>query len=178
MNRGIWKCFAIHNSFPYRKPWPGVIWRWLDGLSVPDCQGRMSGWSIVLGLVHPRESRAQCLRWHRRSPVQINEGPRLPPSCTISRPIWQRQEWRFVLGRWDPAGCLGWKAGCPSSLSLKSELRAVRFNCPLLPAAKWEGQSLGFYGHCGVPVASPSVIPWLRWWGPRDLYTTNLDLLM
>lgn len=46
MNQGIWKCFPVHSSFPYRKLWPRGGWT----LSVPDRQGQISGWSIVLGL--------------------------------------------------------------------------------------------------------------------------------
>lgn len=64
--------------------------------------------------------------------VELEEEPRPLTSRTISRASWQKEEWRFVRGRWDPAGPRGWKAGFPSQLSIRFELWAVRFNWPLL----------------------------------------------
>lgn len=124
--------FTAH--FPIENPDPAWFW---DGWLVCLCWNARGGcWDGALSfrLVHPRDGHAQCLRWHQCFPVEMKEEPRLPPSCTISRPICRRRRGLYwgcgtLLVLW--AGRLDSLPSSASSLSYRQWSLNVHYSSQL-----------------------------------------------
>ena len=111
-NRGIWKCFPIHSSFPYRKRWPRSGWTLFQIARGNSWSG---AWSLEWAAVHPSRF---LLMLPGRDGGRVQA--RLP--CVAGR-----DSSLYCVGT-----TLGRRAGFPSQLGLWFESWAVEIHLPLL----------------------------------------------
>ena len=111
MNRGIWKCFPIHSSFPYRRRWPRNGWT-LFQIARGNSQG--GAWSLDWAAVQP--SRFLLM-------LPGRDGGRVQARFPW---VTDRDSGLYCVGT-----TLGRRAGIPSQLGLQFESRAVGIHLPL-----------------------------------------------